>query len=41
MPRPLRFIPENAFVEITTRTLQGKLAPADEGQPIAVIGDAG
>jgi hypothetical protein len=25
MPRPLRFIPENALVEITTRTLQGRL----------------
>jgi hypothetical protein len=25
MPRPLRFIPENSLVEITTRTLQGRL----------------
>jgi len=25
MPRPLRFVPENALVEITTRTLQGRL----------------
>jgi hypothetical protein len=25
MPRPLRFIPEHALVEITTRTLQGRL----------------
>lgn len=25
MPLPLRFIPENALVEITTRTLQGRL----------------
>jgi hypothetical protein len=25
MPRPLRFIPENALVESTTRTLQGRL----------------
>jgi putative transposase len=25
MPRPLRFIPENSLVEITTRTMQGRL----------------
>jgi hypothetical protein len=25
MPRPLRFVPEHALVEITTRTLQGRL----------------
>ena len=25
MPRPLRFVPENGLVEITTRTLQGRL----------------
>ena len=25
MPRPLRFIPEHSLVEITTRTLQGRL----------------
>ena len=25
MPRPLRFIPQNSLVEITTRTLQGRL----------------
>ena len=25
MPRPLRFVPENSLVEITTRTLQGRL----------------
>jgi hypothetical protein len=25
MPRPLRFIPEKSLVEITTRTLQGRL----------------
>jgi hypothetical protein len=25
MPRPKRFIPENSLVEITTRTLQGRL----------------
>ena len=25
MPRPLRFIPEESLVEITTRTLQGRL----------------
>jgi hypothetical protein len=25
MPRPLRFVPGNALVEITTRTLQGRL----------------
>ena len=25
MPRPLRFVPENSLVEVTTRTLQGRL----------------
>ena len=25
MPRPLRFIPEHSLVEITTRTMQGRL----------------
>ena len=25
MPRPLRFVPEHALVEITTRTLHGRL----------------
>src|SRR5512136_889713 len=25
MPRPLRFVPENSLVEITTRTFQGRL----------------
>jgi hypothetical protein len=25
MPRPLRFVPANAIVEVTTRTLQGRL----------------
>jgi hypothetical protein len=25
MPRPLRFVPDNALVEVTTRTLQGRL----------------
>jgi hypothetical protein len=25
MPRPLRFVPANALVEVTTRTLQGRL----------------
>jgi hypothetical protein len=25
MPRPLRFIPEHSLVEITTRTIQGRL----------------
>jgi len=25
MARPLRFIPENSLVEVTTRTFQGKL----------------
>ena len=25
MPRPLRFVPEQSIVEVTTRTLQGRL----------------
>jgi hypothetical protein len=25
MPRPLRFVPANSIVEVTTRTLQGRL----------------
>ena len=44
MPRPLRFVPENAIVEITTRTLQGRLllkpSPELNDLILGVIGKA-
>jgi REP element-mobilizing transposase RayT len=44
MPRPLRFVPANSVVEITTRTLQGRLLlrPSSELTEIilGVIGKA-
>jgi hypothetical protein len=44
MPRPLRFVPEQSLVEITTRTLQGRLLlkPSSELTDIilGVIGKA-
>jgi REP element-mobilizing transposase RayT len=44
MPRPLRFIPENSLVEITTRTIQGRLlltpSPELNDLVLGVIGKA-
>jgi hypothetical protein len=44
MPRPLRFIPEHSLVEITTRTLQGRLllkpSPELNDLVLGVIGKA-
>ena len=44
MPRPLRFIPEHSLVEITTRTLQGRLllkpSPELKDLILGVIGKA-
>jgi hypothetical protein len=44
MPRPLRFIPEHSLVEITTRTLQGRLllkpSPELNDLILGVIGKA-
>ena len=44
MPRPLRFIPEHSLVEITTRTLQGRLllkpSPELNDLIVGVIGKA-
>ena len=44
MPRPLRFIPENSLVEITTRTIQGRLllkpSPELNDLILGVIGKA-
>jgi hypothetical protein len=37
MPRPLRFVPANSVVEITTRTLQGRLLL----KPLPAVGVSG
>jgi hypothetical protein len=37
MPRPLRFIPEHSLVEITTRTLQGRLLLKPSPELTAII----